>query len=95
MSNAEIGRYLSAGNFECTPNEHQPAHLRQSFLPHGDLLSLKSPRAQKKAAMRLAVVRAFREFLEDGSKNVSRTAASIKPCLGAIKYRAGEILAER
>lgn len=94
MTNAEISRYLSAGNFECTPNAHQPEHLRQRTLPDGDLLSLKPTKAQKKAGMRMAVVSAFRELLNDESRDVTRTATSIKPLLGAIKLRAGEIQRE-
>jgi len=94
MTNAEISRYLAVGNFECTPNEHQPEHLRQRFLPHGDLLSLKGAKAQKKAAMRLAVVRAFRELLEDETQKVTRTGDSVRPHIGAIKLRAGEIQRE-
>lgn len=94
MTNVEISRYLTLGNFECTPNEHQPEHLRQRFLPDGELLTLKDTKAHKKAAMRQSVVRAFREFLDKDSNDVSRTAASIRPYLGAIKFRAGEILAE-
>lgn len=94
MTNAEISRYLSVGNFECTPNEHQPEHLRQRTLPDGDLLSLRPTKAQKKAAMRLATVRAFRELLEDETIQVTRTAASVRPYLGAIRLRAGEIQQE-
>lgn len=94
MSNVEISRYLSVGNFECTPNEHQPEHLRHRTLPDGDLLSLKGTKTQKKAAMRIATVHAFRELLNDETKNVIRVAESIKPHLGAIKLRVGEILAE-
>ncbi|WP_417240862.1 Mu transposase C-terminal domain-containing protein [Celeribacter halophilus] len=94
MTNAEISRYLIAGNFECIPNEYQPDHLRERILPDGELLSLKDTKAHKKAAMRLAVVRAARELLDDESKNVSRTATSIRPHLMTIKYRAGEILDE-
>ena len=52
MTNAEISRYLSVGNFSCTPNEHQPEHLRERILPHGELLSLRGTKAQQKAAMR-------------------------------------------
>lgn len=94
MTNAEISRYLSVGNFECTPNEHQPEHLRQRILPAGGLLSLKGSKAHNKAAMRLAVVRAFRELLDDETQKVRRTEASLRPHIGAIKLRAGEILAE-
>jgi putative transposase len=94
MTNAEISRYLTVGNFECTPKEHQPAHLRERILPDGDLLSLKGTKAQKKAAMRLATVQAFRELLNDETKNVTCTAASVRPYLSAIKLRVGEILSE-
>lgn len=94
MSNAEISRYLTAGKFVCIPNRHQPEHLRDRILPEGELLSLKDTKSHKKAAMRLAVVRAAREFLDDDSNNVCRTATSIRPFLGAIKFRAGEILDE-
>ncbi|WP_422072037.1 Mu transposase C-terminal domain-containing protein [Tranquillimonas rosea] len=94
MTNAEISRYLTAGKFECTPNQYQPEHLREHVLPDGELLSLKGTKAQQKAAMRLAVVQAFREFLEDDEHNVTRTATSVRPYLGAIKYRAGEIQAQ-
>jgi len=94
MTNAEISRYLTVGNFKCIPNEHQPEHLRARALPDGELLSLRDTKAHKKAAMRQSVVRAFREFLDDDSNDVSRTAASIRPYLAAIKFRAGEILAE-
>ncbi|MEM5543677.1 Mu transposase C-terminal domain-containing protein [Sulfitobacter sp. AS92] len=94
MTNAEISRYLSVGSFACTPNEHQPEHLRQRTLPDGDLLSLRPTKAQKKAGMRLAVVNAFRELLNDETIKVTRNATSIKPVLGAIKLRAGEILLE-
>lgn len=94
MTNAEIGRYLSVGNFECMPNEHQPDHLRARILPDGELLSLMGLKAKKKAGMRLATVQAYRELLGDETKNVSRTTESLKPHLGAIKLRVGEILAE-
>jgi len=94
MTNAEISRYLSVGNFACTPNEHQPEHLRQRILPEGELLSLKGSKAKRKAAMRLATVQAFRELLDDETKNISRNATSVKPYLGAIKLRVGEILEE-
>ena len=94
MTNAEISRYLMVGNFKCIPNEHQPEHLRRRILPHGELLSLKNTKAQKKAAMRLAVVRAFRELLNDDSKKVSRTDNSVRTHIGAIKLRAGEIQRE-
>jgi len=94
MTNAEISRYLSVGNFECTPKEHQPEHLRQRILPDGELLSLRGTKAQKKAAMRLATVQAFRELLIDGANSVTRNSETIKPYLGAIKLRVGEILAE-
>lgn len=94
MSNAEIGRYLSVGNFSCTPNEHQPEHLRKRILPDGDLLSLKGSKAQKKAAMRMATVLAFRELLDDETNKISRTSESLRPHLGVIKLRVGEILAE-
>ncbi|PFG63992.1 putative transposase [Thioclava sp. ES.031] len=94
MTNAEISRYLTVGNFKCIPNEHQPEHLRQRILPSSELLSLKNTKIQKKAAMRLAVVRAFRELLDDESNNITRTATSIRPHLRAIRFRAGEILEE-
>ncbi|AHM02800.1 transposase, putative [Roseibacterium elongatum DSM 19469] len=94
MTNAQISRYLAVGNFKCIPNEHQPEHLRARVLPDGDLLSLRGTKAHKKAAMRLAVVRAFREFLDDETNNITRTAASIRPYLRAIRFRAGEILEE-
>lgn len=94
MTNAEISRYLAVGNFTCTPNEHQPEHLRQRTLPDGDLLSLRPTKAQKKAGMRIAVVNAFRELLNDDSNDVTRTASSVAPVLGAIKLRAGEIQRE-
>ncbi|TCS58960.1 putative transposase [Primorskyibacter sedentarius] len=94
MTNAEISRYLSVGNFACTPNEHQPEHLRERILPDNELLSLRGPEAQKKAAMRMATVQAFRELLMDETKNVSRSANSVRPYLGVIKLRVGEILAE-
>jgi putative transposase len=94
MTNSEISRYLAVGNFACTPNEHQPEHLRQRILPSGELLSLRGTKAQKKAAMRLAAVQAFRELLDDETKNVGRTATSVRPYLGTIKLRAGEIVAE-
>lgn len=94
MTNAEISRYLTVGNFKCIPNEHQPEHLRERALPDGALLSLRDTKAHKKAAMRLAVVRAFREFLDDETKNIARTATSIRPYLRAIRFRAGEILEE-
>ena len=94
MTNAEISRYLSVGNFSCTPNEHQPEHLRQRTLPDGDLLSLRPTKAQKKAEMRMAVVNAFRELLNDDTKGVTRTASSVRPVLGTIKLRAGEIQRE-
>lgn len=94
MTNAEISRYLSVGNFGCTPNEHKPEHLRQRILPDGELLSLKGTKAQKKAAMRLATVQAFRELLIDEANSVTRNSETIKPHLGAIKLRVGEILAE-
>lgn len=94
MTNAEISRYLTVGNFKCIPNEHQPEHLRVRALPDGALLSLRDTKAHKKAAMRLAVVRAFREFLDDETKNIARTATSIRPYLRAIRFRAGEILEE-
>ena len=94
MTNAEISRYLSVGNFACTPNEHQPEHLRERILPHGELLSLRGTKAQQKAAMRMATVQAFRELLMDETKKISRTANSVRPYLGAIKLRVGEILAE-
>jgi putative transposase len=94
MTNAEIGRYLSVGNFECTPNEHQPEHLRARTLPSGDLLSLRGTKAQKKAGMRLAVVNAFRELLSDETNDVTRDASTVKPFLGTIKFRAGEIQRE-
>jgi putative transposase len=94
MTNAEISRYLTVGNFECVPNEHQPEHLRQRCLPGGELLSLKDTKAQKMAAMRLAVVRAFRELRDDKTNDVKRTAPSVRPFLGAIRLRAGEIQRE-
>ncbi|MCA2011034.1 transposase family protein [Cereibacter sphaeroides] len=94
MTNAEISRYLSVGKFKCIPNRFQPEHLRSRTLPEGELLSLKDENAQKKAAMRLAVCRAAREFLDDASNTVCRTETSIKPYLRAIKFRAGEILDE-
>ena len=94
MTNAEISRYLSVGNFSCTPNEHQPEHLRERILPDGELLSLKGTKAQKKAAMRMATVQAFRELLMDDTKNVTRSANSVRPYLGAIKFRVGEITDE-
>lgn len=94
MTNAEISRYLAVGNFECTPNEHQPEHLRARVLPDGDMLSLRNTEDHEKAAMRLAVVRAFRELLNDDSKKVSRTDKSVRPHIGAIKLRAGEIQRE-
>lgn len=94
MTNAEISRYLMVGNFAYTPNEHQPEHLRKRNLPNGELLSLKEPKVQKKVAMRMATVQAFLELLLDETMEVSRTAISIKPYLGAIKLRVGEILAE-
>ena len=47
MTNAEISRFLTVGNFECIPNEHQPEHLRARALPDGDLLSLRDTKAQK------------------------------------------------
>lgn len=94
MTNSEISRYLMVGNFVCTPKEFQPDHLRERILPDGQLLSLRGSKAQKKAAMRLATVQAFRELLDDESKNVQRTAESVKPHLGAIKLRVGEILEE-
>ncbi|QFT79945.1 Integrase core domain protein [Roseovarius sp. THAF27] len=94
MTNAEISRYLSVGNFEYTPNQYQPEHLRQRILPDGALLSLKDAKAKRKAAMRLATVQAFRELLDDETKNVVRNAASVQPFLREIKLRAGEILAE-
>ncbi|MCE0505028.1 transposase family protein [Roseivivax sp. GX 12232] len=94
MTNAEISRYLTVGNFKCIPNEHQPEHLRARALPDGELLSLRDTKAHKKAAMRLAVVRAFRELLDDETNNITRTATSIRPHLRAIRFRAGEILEE-
>lgn len=94
MTNAEIGRYLLAGNFACTPNEHQPEHLRQRILPGGELLSLRGTKAQKKAGMRIAVVQAFRELQNDPTNNLVRTAVSVRPHLPRIRLRAGEILAE-
>ncbi|MDG4647278.1 transposase family protein [Roseibacterium sp. SDUM158017] len=94
MTNAEISRYLTVGNFKCIPNEHQPEHLRARALPDGELLSLRDTKAHKKAAMRLAVVRAFREFLDDETNNITRTATSIRPYLRAIRFRAGENLEE-
>lgn len=94
MTNAEISRYLTVGNFKCIPNEHQPEHLRARALPDGELLSLRDTKAQKKAAMRLAVVRAFRELLDDETNDITRTATSIRPYLRAIRSRAGEILEE-
>jgi len=92
MTNAEISRYLSVGNFACTPNEHQPEHLRQRTLPNGELLSLRGANAQRKASMRLAVVQAFRELLDDENNNVTRVATTVKPVLGTIKVRAGELM---
>ncbi|MBE9640577.1 Mu transposase C-terminal domain-containing protein [Salipiger mangrovisoli] len=94
MTNAEISRYLAVGNFEYTPNEYQPEHLRQRFLPEDQLLSLKGTKAEKKAEMRRAVVYALRELLRDETKKVSRTEASVRRHIGAIKLRAGEIIAE-
>ncbi|MBT0959405.1 transposase [Alphaproteobacteria bacterium KMM 3653] len=94
MTNAEISRYLSVGNFSCTPKEHQPEYLRERILPEGELLSLRGTKAQKKAAMRMATVPAFRELLMDETKNVTRSANSVRPYLGVIKLRVGEILAE-
>jgi putative transposase len=46
------------------------------------------------AAMRLAVVRAFRELRDDKTNDVKRTAPSVRPFLGAIRLRAGEIQRE-
>ena len=94
MSNGEISRYLSLGNFKCTPNEHQPEHLRERILPAGDLLSLKSSNSQRKASVRHAAVLAFQELLRDEKKDVQRTEVSVRRHLGAIKFRVGEILAE-
>ncbi|WP_417599330.1 Mu transposase C-terminal domain-containing protein [Pararhodobacter oceanensis] len=92
MTNAEISRYLSVGNFECTPNEYQPEHLRQRLLPDGDLLSLRGTKAQRRASMRLAVVKAFRELLNDETNAVARIATTVRPVLGYIRMRAGEIM---
>lgn len=94
MTNSEISRYLAAGNFVCTPNENQPEHLRERTLPNSQLLSLRGTKAQKKAGMRMAAVHAFRELLRDETKTVRRTEGSVKPYLGTIKFRIGEILAE-
>ncbi|WP_116599991.1 Mu transposase C-terminal domain-containing protein [Primorskyibacter marinus] len=92
MTNAEISRYLAVGNFECTPNEYQPEHLRQRLLPDGDLLSLRGTKAQRKASMRFSVVKAFRELLNDETNDVTRIATSVRPVLGYIRMRAGEIM---
>ncbi|WP_299561885.1 Mu transposase C-terminal domain-containing protein [uncultured Sulfitobacter sp.] len=92
MTNAEISRYLAVGNFECTPNEFQPEQLRQRLLPDGGLLSLRGTKAQRKASMRFAVVKAFRELLNDETKDVTRIATSVRPVLGYIRMRAGEIM---
>ncbi len=94
MTNAEISRYLTAGNFECTPNEHQPEHLRQRVLPDSELLSLKDVDAQQEAAMRRSVVYAFRELLNDDATDIKRTAHSVKPHLDAIKLRGAKIQRE-
>jgi len=94
MTNAEISRYLMVGNFECIPNEHQPEHLRACVLPDGDMLSLRNTKAHEKVAMRLAVVCAFRELLEDETQKVTRVDDSVRPHIGAIKLRAGEIQRE-
>jgi len=94
MTNAEISRYLTVGNFKCIPNEHQPEHLRARILPDGDLLSLRDTKAHKKAAMRTSVVRAFRELLNDDETDIKRTANSVKPHLDTITVRAAKIQRE-
>jgi putative transposase len=90
LTNTEISRWLQMGNLVCNPNALAPPGSRQAIeLPH-DFLSAMSPKQQKRAALREAMVMAFLEMHEEGK--VKKTDDSIRENMRAIRTRAGEFL---